>query len=91
MEGKKLEVGSVVYSRKGHDSGSYYAVVGLIDEQFVLIADGAARKAEKPKKKKIKHLKFFGERLEGWDARAEKGLPLTDKFLKTALKPYQDK
>ena len=83
MERKKLEVGSVVFSRRGHDSGSYYAVVGLIDGEYALIADGDTRKTGKPKKKKIKHLGFRGEELAGWAERAEQGLPVTDKFLKT--------
>ena len=31
--------------------------VGMVDERFVLIADGDTRKAEHPKKKQVKHLR----------------------------------
>jgi ribosomal protein L14E/L6E/L27E len=50
------ELGRVVQSTKGHDKGRWFLVVGLVDERFVLIADGETRKLEKPKKKQVKHL-----------------------------------
>lgn len=33
-------------------------IVGIYDDEHVLIADGESRKTEKPKKKKLKHLCF---------------------------------
>jgi ribosomal protein L14E/L6E/L27E len=50
------ELGRVVISKQGHDKGKAFLVVGLIDEKYVLIADGESRKLEKPKKKQAKHL-----------------------------------
>ena len=51
-------VGHLVVSLAGRDKGCICAVVGEPDEEgFVLIADGKVRKVEKPKKKKLKHLK----------------------------------
>ena len=66
-------LGAVVLSCSGRDSGRYFVVVELCeDDDYVMIADGALRKMEKPKKKKKKHLKSKGvkipvmrERLEG--------------------------
>jgi large subunit ribosomal protein L14e len=50
------EVGRVVISLRGHDRGRRFLVVGLVDERYVLIADGDTRKLEHPKKKQICHL-----------------------------------
>jgi large subunit ribosomal protein L14e len=50
------EIGRVVISGQGHDKGRWFVVVGLVDERYVLIADGDTRKMENPKKKQVKHL-----------------------------------
>ena len=49
--------GRVVLSTQGRDEGRYFIVLEVIDEQFVLMADGLTRKLDHPKKKKIKHLR----------------------------------
>lgn len=52
---------TVVLSLAGHDKGKLFAILGIENENFVFIADGRQRKAQKPKKKKVKHLKVLGE------------------------------
>ena len=49
--------GRVVLSTPGRDEGRYFIVLEVIDENFVLMADGLTRKINHPKKKKIKHLR----------------------------------
>ena len=49
--------GRVVLSTQGRDEGRYFVILKVIDEQFVLMADGLTRKADHPKKKKVKHLR----------------------------------
>ena len=49
--------GRVVLSTQGRDEGRYFIVLEVIDEQFVLMADGLTRKLAHPKKKKVKHLR----------------------------------
>lgn len=56
MKPEARELGRVVLSKQGHDRGKTFLVVGLLDERFVLIADGDSRKLCKPKKKQVKHL-----------------------------------
>ena len=56
MKVNPYEMGRVVVSRQGHDHGRRFLVVGLVDERFVLIADGDTRKLDHPKKKQLKHL-----------------------------------
>lgn len=50
-------LGHMVISLAGRDKGKIAAVVEVIDENFVKIADGRIRKTEKPKKKKLKHIR----------------------------------
>ncbi len=57
MERLTLEPGRVVLSTQGRDEGRYFIVLKVIDEQFVLMADGLTRKLDHPKKKKVKHLR----------------------------------
>ena len=51
-----IEVGSVVYSNKGHDDGRVYVVLKL-DGEFAYVADGRIRTKTNPKKKRLKHLR----------------------------------
>lgn len=57
---RKLDIslGQVVYSKVGRDAGKVLVIVGIIDEQYVLVADGSLRKIGNSKKKKCKHLRF---------------------------------
>ncbi|MDR0904237.1 MAG: KOW domain-containing RNA-binding protein [Ruminococcus sp.] len=59
----ELKVGTVVYSAAGHDKGNMFVTVGL-EGDFAFIADGNERKLEKPKRKRIKHLKITNTSLD---------------------------
>lgn len=52
--------GSIAVSLAGRDKGRVFIIVGVLDENHVLIADGRKRKIEKPKRKKLKHLRAVG-------------------------------
>ncbi|MFD1738306.1 RNA-binding protein [Bacillus salitolerans] len=52
-------IGQFVYTTHGRDSGQYSIIIGILDERFVLLADGDKRKYDKPKRKNINHLEFF--------------------------------
>ena len=54
----ELTLGQVVFSKAGRDAGKKFVIVGMADDEHVLIADGDLRKIENPKKKKIKHLYY---------------------------------
>jgi len=58
---KPIELGSVVFSRAGRDAGRFFIVIEIVDDNYVMIADGDIRRLSKPKKKKIKHLKATGD------------------------------
>ncbi len=50
-----IQIGSVVFSKAGHDKGSILLVVGM-EKDIAYVSDGKLRKIENPKKKKLKHL-----------------------------------
>jgi len=54
---KEVEPGELVMSCAGRDKGRFMIVLKVIDDQYVYVADGKLRKVERPKKKKLKHLK----------------------------------
>ncbi len=56
-----MEIGSVVYSKQGHEKGRAYIVVGHSENGNALVCDGRYRKIDNPKEKNPKHLKFKGE------------------------------
>ncbi|WP_432667291.1 KOW domain-containing RNA-binding protein [Wukongibacter baidiensis] len=56
---REVAIGQFVKSKAGRDKDRVFIVIDIIDELYVLIADGDLRKMEKAKKKKIKHLSKF--------------------------------
>ncbi|RKD25417.1 hypothetical protein SAMN02745883_02308 [Caminicella sporogenes DSM 14501] len=56
---REVTIGQIVKSKAGRDKDRIFIVVDIIDDLYVLIADGDLRKIEKPKKKKIKHLSKY--------------------------------
>lgn len=59
-----ISLGQLVKSKTGRDKGRFFIVVGILNEDFVLISDGDLRKIEKPKKKRIKHLEITDKVIE---------------------------
>ena len=50
MERLSFEVGRVVLSRQGRDAGRFFIILQVVDDQFVMMADGLTRKLAHPKK-----------------------------------------
>ena len=46
----------LVQSKAGRDKNDYFAVMEVIDENYILICDGKGRSTDNPKRKKIKHI-----------------------------------
>ncbi len=58
---KDVTVGQYVRSKAGRDRDRVFIVTQVVDEKYVLIADGDLRRIEKPKKKKIRHLAVLAQ------------------------------
>lgn len=56
MERIPMEVGRVVMSKQGRDRDRCFVILSVVDDQFVMMADGLTRKLDHPKRKKVKHL-----------------------------------
>ena len=56
---REVTIGQYVKSKAGRDKDKIFIIIDIIDDLFVLVADGDLRRVEKPKKKKIKHLSKF--------------------------------
>lgn len=52
------QLGQIVKVLRGRESGRYAVIVGVVDQKFVLIADGDKRKFDQPKKKNLLHLEL---------------------------------
>jgi large subunit ribosomal protein L14e len=51
------EIGRIVEITRGRDRGLFCVVVGHEADRFVYVADGDKRKAERPKKKNVLHIR----------------------------------
>lgn len=51
----EYRIGQVVRSKAGRDNGKAFIVVAT-EENYVYVADGATRRLESPKKKKLRHI-----------------------------------
>lgn len=85
------EIGRVVFSRSGRDSGRYYIITALVDKDYVMIADGKVRMLAKPKKKKIKHLNLHEEVLTLIGEKLKADKKVYDKELGSALRAFNER
>lgn len=70
---RTLAPGDFAVSKRGRDRGRMFIVTGICGPNFVLIADGRLRKIEKPKKKKLKHVSYAGDRCPGYETLTNRG------------------
>lgn len=83
-----MELGQVVYSKAGRDKGKYYAVVEIVDETRVRIADGDLRRIKRAKLKNIKHLGSDGDVLQKIALKLKEGAQVFDAELFSALRAF---
>ena len=86
-----VELGSVVISKAGRDRGRAYLVVGVVDYDFVMVANGALRKMNRQKKKRRKHLKPTGRVVTALRERLSQEKPIEDHELRAWLSEEEEK
>ncbi|WP_424769172.1 hypothetical protein [Paenibacillus sp. sgz302251] len=52
------QIGQFVKVLRGKDEDCFAVIIAIIDERFVMIADGGKRKFDQPKKKNVLHLEL---------------------------------
>lgn len=86
-----MELGQIVYSKAGRDSGKYYCVVEIVSEDRVKIADGNLRRIKRAKTKNVKHLQSDGDVLAKVADKLKNGQQVFDAELYSALRFYNEK
>lgn len=82
----EISVGRIVRSAAGRDKGKFLVVIAA-DDEFVTVADGKERKLLKPKRKRIKHVKFTNTVIDMTDITDKKLRKLTGEFNRRACDP----
>jgi ribosomal protein L14E/L6E/L27E len=85
MLSSKASVGQVVQATSGRDAGRFFFIIKIIDDEYVLISDGKKRKLDKPKLKKVKHLKICGSINKILKDKILSKGEITDAFLRAEL------
>ena len=83
--------GDIVLSKAGRDKNKHFIVLEVIDEQYVMIADGDLRKVDNPKRKKCKHLENTGNKSEWIINKLSDGVRVTNPDLKKELAEFNEK
>ena len=86
-----IDIGSVVISKAGRDRGRPFLVVGVVDDDFVMVANGALRKMDRQKKKRRKHLKPTGAVVRALRDRISNGEKVEDHELRAWLREEEEK
>ena len=84
-----FNVGDIVLSKAGRDSGKYYVVVA-IEENFVFICDGDLHKTDKPKKKKMKHVTLTEGHSDYIVEKLAEESKVTNNELRRAIQEFED-
>ncbi len=83
----EIRKSDIVLSVAGHDKGNLFFVIAK-DGEFLLLADGKGRKLEKPKRKKIKHVRFQGQSESRAAQKLKNGEKVLNSELRKALAEY---
>ncbi|MEA4846218.1 MAG: KOW domain-containing RNA-binding protein [Clostridiaceae bacterium] len=81
-----ISLGQIVISTAGRDKDCKFIVLCIIDEKYVYISDGDIRKVEKPKRKKIKHLRKLNHIAENIRNKLEACEKLSNSEIRKLLK-----
>ncbi|GAB3795717.1 KOW domain-containing RNA-binding protein [Virgibacillus kimchii] len=49
-------IGQVVRIKQGREAGQFAVIIQVVDDRYVLLADGEKRKYDRPKKKNLHHI-----------------------------------
>ena len=89
MLSEKTRVGQVTRCTSGRDTNRLFFIIKIIDSKYVLISDGNKRKLDRPKLKKVKHLKLYEVFNDEVENRIASG-NITDAFLRAELTKSKD-
>lgn len=87
-------IGRLVISKAGRDRGKPFVIVKVLNDRFVVLADGDLRKVDSPKTKNIRHLQVTNRKVTEIVEAISKGEVLENhrfrKILKVFWAEYQE-
>jgi ribosomal protein L14E/L6E/L27E len=81
-----FEIGDIVLSKAGRDCGKVYIISQIVDKDFVMLVDGNFKKLINPKKKRVKHLKHSGIKINTIAEKLLSGKKVFDTEVYSAIK-----
>ncbi|MBT3319184.1 MAG: RNA-binding protein [Clostridia bacterium] len=84
-----VQVGRIAVSKAGRDTGRVFVIKQVIDTYYVYIVDGDLRKMDRPKKKKLKHLKLSENVLDSIADKLKEGTKVFDAEIRSAIRSLQ--
>lgn len=81
----KVNIGQVVKSLSGRDSGRFFLILDIKGWDMVQIVDGELRKLQNPKLKKLKHLMILNKVSENMDKINYNDLQSQNAFIRKEL------
>jgi ribosomal protein L14E/L6E/L27E len=84
-----VQVGRIAVSKAGRDTGRVFVILEVIDTYYVYIVDGDLRKMDRPKKKKLKHLKLTENVLSSIAEKLTEGTKVFDAEIRSAIRSLQ--
>ena len=85
-----FNVGDIVLSKMGRDSGRLYVVMSVVDN-FAYICDGDLHKVDKPKKKKFKHMEKTPGNSEYVAGKIQDGLKVTNTEIRRSILEFEER
>ncbi|MTI48314.1 KOW domain-containing RNA-binding protein [Sporosalibacterium faouarense] len=83
-----IAIGQVVKSKAGRDKGRTFIVVDILDDKYVMIADGDLRRIDSPKKKKIRHLIVYKSVIVDYKEKVENKMKVNNAYIRKVLEPF---
>ncbi len=83
-------IGRYVWSKSGRDKDRLLIIIGILDSEHVLVADGILRTVSNPKKKKLKHLSITDRVAQEICTIISMKKKLLDSDLKRAIEYYNE-
>ncbi len=80
----------LVCSIAGRDKDKCFMILSVVDERYVLLCDGKMRPLDKPKKKKVKHIKLLDYSLDRIKEKLAEGKKINNADVRRALKAAMD-
>ncbi|MDO4492915.1 MAG: KOW domain-containing RNA-binding protein [Clostridia bacterium] len=82
-------IGRLAVSKQGRDRGRTFLITGIVDDNHVTLSDGETRKVDRPKKKKLKHLRVLPEKAQEIAAQLNAGKIPQDSDVRKAIEAFR--